>query len=58
MMPTLSGETAGTETNPPDVPVLFGMEEKKPGLLAVLDFVPGRGGGCRAHGPALIKHPF
>jgi len=41
MMPTISGETAGTETNPPDVPVLCGMKKKKPGLLAGHDFDSG-----------------
>ena len=58
MMTYNAGETEGTETNPPDVPVIFGMKKKKPGLLAGHDFESGRGGGYRTHDPALIKHPL
>jgi len=33
MMPTISGETAGTETNPLENPVLYEMKKKMPGLV-------------------------
>ena len=57
-MPSITGETAGTDTNPPDVTDLCGMKKKMPGQLAGHVFDPGRGGGYRTHDPALIKHPL
>jgi len=41
MMPTISGETAGTETNPLENPVLYEMKKNMPGLLAGHVFDPG-----------------